>query len=131
MSVPVRVVPAPNGNVLERTDLPSAALAGDRTSRSRSELQQGRVRIVTAPNGGQVLELIDVAPPPVEGKSKLPALVVRSNAAGARVLELPYETPEAKRQEPQRQVVDIRAESSLAAVPREPEPDTLYRIVRP
>lgn len=129
---PVHTVLAPTGLVLERVDaqLEVSPAAGMAQVGPGGE-QSGRYRVVTAPNGGRVLELLDGAPAPASDTSKPPAFVIRANGSGQAILELADEMPAPKRPEPPRRVVDVRADSLPAAIPRDPEPDVLYRVVRP
>jgi hypothetical protein len=132
ISVPVRAVPAPHGQVLERTDLPSdAAQAPIAAPGVQFREPRKRFQAVSTPSGAKVLEDMDAAPPPASAPIDPARLVERSDEAGQRILDLRDATPPPQRAGPQRIVVDIPADSAGAAMPVNPDPNVLYRVVKP
>lgn len=130
--VAVRTVPVPGGLMLERADVPPepapAALAarGD-----QGQEQRARYRTISMPNGTKMLEATDAAPAPEAEAIDPGRLVERTNEAGQSAWVLRDETPPKQNPGPLRWVRDIPADARGAAMPSNPEPDVLYRVVKP
>lgn len=131
-SVPVRVVKVPGGLMVERTDIPSDQSTDTRAVvGAQAQEPNGRYRIVATLNGGRMLEAVDAAPPPESRAMDADRLVVQLNAAGQRMLKLRDELPSKPYAGPRLRVVDIVAGARGPAVPTDPEPFVLYRVVKP
>jgi hypothetical protein len=131
-SIAVRTVPLPGGLMLERTDVPPEPVTASRALRSDQGAEsKGRYRTIVTPSGQRVLEATDATPAPVTGAMDPSRLVEQTGAAGERILGLRDETPPPQRARPPMRIVDIPAEPREAPIALEPQPNVLYRVVKP
>jgi hypothetical protein len=83
------------------------------------------------PNGTKMLEATDHTPAPEAEAIDPGRLVERTNEAGQSAWVLRDETQPKWNPGPPRWVRDIPADSRGAAIPSNPEPEVLYRVVKP
>jgi hypothetical protein len=132
-SVPVRTVAVPGGLMLERTDVPQEPLTGSPAARgSQAQAQKQQYRTIDLPNGRKMLEPMDMPPAPATAEVMDPgAFVEQTGESGQRVLVLRDQTPPPPRPGTVLWIRAIPARSGTAAMPSEPEPNVLYRVVQP
>jgi hypothetical protein len=131
-SVPVRMVPAPMGQMLERADIPSGLSAAANVGRGDPGLDaRKRLRAVSRPDGAKMLESIDATPVPATQGIDPSRLVERTAPGGQRMLGLTDEAAPPWNPGPARVVVDVPAEPREAASNLHPDPNVLYRVVKP
>jgi len=131
-SVAVRTVPVPGGLMLERTDVPPEPATATNAARGdQGQEPKSRYRTIVTPSGRRVLEATDATPAPATGAMDPGRLEEQAGAAGQRVWVLRDETQPKRNHGQVRWVRDIPADSRGAAIPSDPEPNVLYRVVKP
>jgi hypothetical protein len=118
--------------MLEHADIPPEPAPAELAERGdQGQEQRARHRTISMPNGTKMLEATDAAPAPESEAIDPGRLEERTNEAGQSVWALRDEARPKPNPGTLRWVRDIPADSLGAAMPSEPEPDVLYRVVKP
>jgi hypothetical protein len=136
----VRSVRTPGGWMLERVEpVAPAGTTARAASPVRDEERKANVRVVVTPAGLSMLEHVDAAPLPADAPVDTKRHVVRTLGNGQKVLELKGMAVDAVAPAPAARtaapapagfkVVELRRQGGVLALPAEPEPKVLYRVI--